>query len=83
MGKTPNQFLIRTKEFKELRYDDNIRMIDHHEFFMRAAGNIVSSMDISAFVFHYHNRFDKHYDLFRSDYKRDLEYIRKKHKISK
>lgn len=81
MGKTPNLFLIRTEEYKALGYDDNIRMIDHHEFFLRAAGNIVSAMDTDAFVFHYHNRFDKAYRKYRMDYQSDIKYIRSKHQM--
>ena len=80
-AKTSNTFLIRTKKYKSLGYDDNIRMIDHHEFFMRAAGVIVSATDISAFVFHYHNPFDKNYNRYRSDFLADKIYIKKKHKL--
>lgn len=79
LGKTPNIFLIRTDKYKALGYDDHIRMIDHHEFFYRAAGRIVAVADIDAFVFHYHNRFDKHYDAYRSDYQGDKLYIQIKH----
>ena len=79
MGKVTNLFLVRTEPYKRLGYDDRIRMIDHHEFFMRAAGNIVSAMDISASVFHYHNPFDAHYSPYRSDYLNDAAYIREKY----
>ncbi|MBR6562795.1 MAG: glycosyltransferase [Clostridia bacterium] len=78
-GKTPNCFLIRTDKYKALGYDDNIRMIDHHEFFMRAAGVLVAVADVSSFVFHYHNRFDRKYDVYRSDFLTDRLYIQKKH----
>ena len=80
-GKTSNTFLISTEKYKKLGYDDNIRMIDHHEFFMRAAGVIVSVADISAFVFHYHNKFDKNYNRYRSDYLKDKNYIKLKHNL--
>ncbi len=81
LGKVSNIFLARTEEYKSIGYDDNIRMIDHHEFFYRAAGVLVSSTDIDAFVFHYHNRFDKKYTAFRSDYLGDKIYIQKKHNL--
>ena len=32
LGKVVNLFLVRTAQYKKLGYDDNIRMIDHHEF---------------------------------------------------
>ena len=78
-AKVPNVFLARTDKYKAIGYDDNIRMIDHHEFFYRAAGVLVSAMDTSAFVYHYHNWFDGHYKKFRNDTSGDTEYIRKKH----
>lgn len=79
VGKVSNIFLIRTEKYRNIGYDDNIKRIDHHEFFYRAAGNIVSVMDTSAFVYHYHNWFDGHYKKFRNDTSGDTEYIRKKH----
>ena len=78
-GKTPNVFLARTEKYRSIGYDDNIRMIDHHEFFYRAAGNVVCCMDTTAFVFHYHNWFDGHYAKFRNDTNDDAKYIRMKH----
>ncbi len=81
LGKVSNIFLARTAEYKALGYDDNIRMIDHHEFFYRAAGVLVASTDIDAFVFHYHNPFDKKYKVYRSDYLGDKLYIKQKHNL--
>ena len=79
VAKPPNCFIARTSKIKEVGYDKNIRMIDHNEFFYRAAGVIVSVVDDSSFIFHYHNPFDVHYKQFRSDTKGDTIYIRKKH----
>ncbi len=79
VGKTPNVFLARTEKYRQVGYDDNIRMIDHHEFFTRAAGELVSAMDTSAFVFHYHNWFDRNYTKYRNDVAADARYIREKH----
>ena len=53
-------------------------MIDHNEFFYRAAGNIVSVLDKTAFVLHFRNWFDTHYNQYRSDYQGDLAYIRER-----
>lgn len=83
VGKCANVFLCRTEKMKQIGYDDHIRMIDHNEFFYRAAGHLVSSMDVSAWVFHYHNRFDTQYQTYRSDYHGDLKYIRAKHSVNK
>lgn len=77
--KGPNCFLARTEKLRAVGYDPNIRMIDHHEFFYRAAGVIVSVQDPHSCVLHCHNRFDRAYMRFRSDTAGDAVYIRKKH----
>lgn len=78
VGKVPNVYIARTEKVREVGYDDNIRMIDHNEFFYRAAGNIVSVLAHTSFVIHYHNHFDRYYNKYRSDYAGDLKYIRAK-----
>ncbi len=80
-GKVPNIFLARTDKVKEVGYDENIRVIDHHEFFLRAAGVLVSVLDESSWVYHYHNRFDRQYHAYRGNIKQDVLYIRQKHNI--
>lgn len=77
-GKVPNIFLARTEKVREIGWDDNIRMIDHHEFFTRAAGNLVSVMNPNTAVFHTHNLFDGYYNKFRSDFTDDYYYIQGK-----
>ncbi len=81
LGKTPNAFVARTDKLRMIGYDDNIRMIDHNEFFFRAAGNIVSAMSLNSYVLHYNNPFSKNYRKYRNDYQADLAYIKKKHAI--
>ena len=81
--KTPNVFLARTDSLRKVGYDPNIRMIDHHEFFFRAAGRIVCVQDAHAYVMHCHNLFEKSsYNDYRGDYSGDAEYIAKKHGVS-
>lgn len=77
--KAPNCFLARTEKLREVGYDPNIRMIDHHEFFYRAAGVLVCVQDPHAYVYHYHNRFDREYAKYRGDTRGDSLYIRQKH----
>ena len=78
--KPANVYLARTESLRKIGYDANIRMIDHHEFFSRAAGEIVSVMDPKAYVMHCHNRFEsKAYEEYRGDYQGDLQYIALKH----
>ena len=78
VGKPPNIFIARTNAIKSIGYDDNIRMLDHNEFFFRAAGNIVSVFSPDSFVFHIHDVTDKNYLKYRSDFRGDQEYIKAK-----
>ena len=83
LGKLPNIFLARTEKYRALGYDDNIRMIDHQEFFFRAAGRLVSVLDTASYVLHYHNRFNRHYLAFRADVDGDRMYIARKYAVQK
>lgn len=75
VGKPPNIFIARTDALRRVGYDENIRMIDHHEFFFRAAGEIVSAFSPDSFVYHRHDISDKHYRKFRLRYHEDKKYI--------
>ena len=74
-GKVPNRFLARTESVRKVGWDDNIRMIDHHDFFFRAAGVLVSALSTKSVVFHNHNFFSPKYNRYRSDWKGDAAYI--------
>lgn len=79
LGKIPNVFLARTEPYRAVGYDDNIRKIDHHEFFFRAAGNLVAALDTEAFVLHNHCPFHHAYQKHRYDIADDKRYIAVKH----
>ncbi len=81
LGKVPNVFVARTDKFREIGYDDNIRMTDHLEFFFRAAGTLASALALDSFVLHYHNPFNKKYKKFRGDIAGDCTYIKNKHPL--
>lgn len=76
-GKVSNAFLARTESIKKIGWDDRIRMIDHHDFFFRAAGILVSVLSKSSILYHNHNFFSPHYNRFRSDWKGDAAYLRR------
>lgn len=79
VAKSQNIFIARTQQIRKLGWDDNIRMIDHNEFFYRACGEIVSVISPYSPIFHRHNPFDRNYMKFRSDTKGDAKYILEKH----
>ena len=76
-GKVPNCFIAKTEAVRQVGWDDNIRMIDHHDFFYRAAGVIVSAISRRSIMFHNHNYFLKEYNDYRSDWKGDAIYLRR------
>lgn len=78
MGKVPNLYVARTERVRSIGWDENIRMMDHQDFFWRAAGNLVSVIALGTAVFHYHNPFQKHYQKYRQDVQKDKEYISQK-----
>ena len=82
LGKGPNIYLARTESIRKVGYDENIRMIDHHEFFTRAAGVLVTVGAQESFVFHRHDPFDLEYRKYRNDTLADQEYIKEKYKIN-
>ena len=78
--KPANIYLIRTDSLRKVGYDPNIRMIDHHEFFFRAAGQIVCVQDPHSAVMHCHNKFEnREYGRYRGDIRGDMMYITAKH----
>lgn len=76
LGKVANIYLARTEKVREVGFDPRIRIIDHHEFFWRAAGVITSAVALDTVVFHRHNPYEKGYNTYRGNYAADLEYIR-------
>lgn len=78
LGKVANIYLARTDKIREVGFDPKIRVIDHHEFFWRAAGVITSAVALDTVVFHRHNPYEKGYNSYRSDFAADLQYIQAK-----
>ena len=82
LAKGPNIYLARTDRLQKVGFDDRIRMLDHSEFFFRAAGVLVTVGATDTIVFHRHNRMDAAYQIYRQDVDKDIEYIEEKHKKS-
>ncbi len=78
LAKPPQKIIARTDVMKKIGYDNNIRMLDHNEFFFRASGVAVSVVETTSFLYHRHNTFDKNYNKYRNDYEKDVEYIKQK-----
>ncbi len=78
-GMGTNKYLAVTDKVRAVGYDDRIHVIDHYEFFYRAAGKLVNCTPENALLFHRHNSFDRNYLGFRSNFRDDQIYIREKH----
>lgn len=78
LGKVANIYLARTNKMREVGFDPEIKVIDHHEFFWRAAGIMTSAVALDTVVFHRHDPYNRNYNLHRSDYSADLKYIKRK-----
>lgn len=80
MGKIPNLYIARTEKVRSIGWDEHLRMMDHQDFFWRAAGNLVTVIALGTAVFHYHNPFQRHYQKYRQDVEEDKKYILDKRK---
>ena len=78
LGKVANIYLARTEKLREVGFDPNLRILDHHDFFRRATGIITSAIAKDTVVFHRHNPYARKYNAFRSDSAADLKYINRK-----
>lgn len=83
MGKIPNLYVARTEKLRSIGWDENLRIMDHQDFFWRAAGNLVTVIALGTAVFHYHNPFQRYYQKYRQDVEEDKEYIVKKRREEK
>lgn len=81
MGKVPNSYVARTEKVRSVGWDDHIRMLDHQDFFWRAAGNLVSVIALGTVIFHYHNPFQKNYQRYRQNVEGDRRYIAQRRRL--
>ncbi len=70
--KTPQLYLARTDSIQRVRWDERLRMVDHRDFFSRAAGTIVSVQAQTVQGYHMRTPFDPFYTSYREDVAADL-----------
>lgn len=73
--KTPQLYLARTESVRRVRWDERLRMVDHRDFFSRAAGTIVSVQARSVRGYHSRTPFDPFYTSYREDVADDLRVL--------
>lgn len=70
--KTPQLYLARTASVHKVRWDERLRMVDHRDFFSRAAGTLVSVQARTVRGYHSRTPFDPFYTSYREDVAEDL-----------
>lgn len=68
-------YLARTASLQRVRWDERLRMVDHRDFFSRAAGRLVTVWDSSHWAYHARTPFDPGYTAYREDTRPDLELL--------
>ncbi len=76
--KGPQVYVARTERLREVPYDENIRMVDHRDFFSSASGRLVFVSDPQLVAFHARTPFDAKYTSYREDVADDLAYLGRK-----
>ena len=71
-------YLARTEAVRRVRWDEHIRMVDHRDFFSRAAGRIVAVLDSESRVYHVRTPFKARYTAYREDVGPDLAYLQRR-----
>jgi beta-1,4-N-acetylgalactosaminyltransferase 2 len=76
--KGPQIYVARTEALRGVPYDENIRMVDHRDFFSSASGRLVFVHDPHFVAFHARTPFDRTYTSYREDVAADLFYLAQK-----
>ena len=76
--KGPQVYVARTERLREVPYDENVRMVDHRDFFSSASGRLVFVSAPQLVAFHARTPFDKKYASYREDVNADLAYLARK-----
>lgn len=68
-------YLARTASIQRVRWNENIRMVDHNDFFSRASGVLVCVLDPGMRAYHARTPFNAFYTQHREDVDPDLAYL--------
>lgn len=78
VAKLPQVYLARTESLRRVRWDENLRMVDHRDFFSRASGVLVSVQHAQVVAYHAQTPFDRGYASYREDVGADFAYLTRK-----
>lgn len=78
LHKVPQFFVARTERLRLVRWDENLKRVDHNDFFTRAYGVLLTVYDKQFYCLHAQPKFNNHYQSFRRDYGADMVYLNRK-----
>ena len=78
VGKVAQVYLARTESLRKVGWDENLRMVDHRDFFSRASGVLVSVQHDGVVAYHAQTPFDAKYARYREDVAADFAYLGRK-----
>lgn len=78
VGKVAQVYLARTERLRLVGWDENLRMVDHRDFFSRASGVLVSVQHDGVVAYHAQTPFDAKYARYREDVAADFAYLGRK-----
>lgn len=76
--KVPQFFISRTESVRRIGWDENLKRVDHQDFFTRAHGELLTVYDRHFYCLHAQPKFHAHYQSFRRDTRGDLRYLSRK-----
>lgn len=76
--KVPQFFVARTARMRLVQWDENLKRVDHNDFFTRAYGTLLTVFDQQFTCLHAQPKFNASYQAFRRDVGADLSYLAQK-----
>lgn len=76
--KVPQFFIARTESVRRVGWDENLKRVDHNDFFTRAYGVLLTVYDRQFYCLHAQPKFDARYQAFRTDTGADFRYLGRK-----
>jgi hypothetical protein len=76
--KVANVFLARTEPLRRIGWDEQLRLVEHRDFFTRASGRLVCVQADGVRAYHVRTPYDDEYMRYRRDTRESLAYLGKK-----
>ncbi len=76
--KVPQFWIARTGSVRRVGWDENLKRVDHNDFFTRAYGALLTVYDRQFYCLHAQPKFDGRYQAFRTDTGADFAYLARK-----